>query len=260
LTLTATGTGATASFATTAGQIDDEDIQFAISASSAFPTANAGRLFYQESATSYTFVSTPSTVPFYRGANNRPNYVRSDTYATVEMTSATNRYINVFVYATTDLNFPISFVTETVTPTVAADNGYRNTTAARNIPFPNLVGLDTRQEIKALYRLIIRADGRVEAIDTAQDDYRTVSSLPMGAGTASTTAGSTSFTPYGNISSANVQNAIQELDDEKPQISSGTSAPATTPGKIGDVFIDTSAKKLYFAIGTGSSADWEIAN
>lgn len=41
---------------------------------------------------------------------------------------------------------------------------------------------------------------------------------------------------------------------------SGVAAPAVTPRYVGDLFIDTSARKLYFAVGTASSADWEIAN
>jgi hypothetical protein len=45
-----------------------------------------------------------------------------------------------------------------------------------------------------------------------------------------------------------------------PLISTGAAAPATTPGKVGDIFIDTVNKKLYFATGTSSSADWTIAN
>jgi len=45
-----------------------------------------------------------------------------------------------------------------------------------------------------------------------------------------------------------------------PVITSGASAPATTPNKVGDIFVNTSAKKLYFATGTSSSADWTIAN
>lgn len=45
-----------------------------------------------------------------------------------------------------------------------------------------------------------------------------------------------------------------------PIISSGAVAPASTPGKVGDVYVDTVAKKLYFAAGTASSADWIIAN
>jgi hypothetical protein len=45
-----------------------------------------------------------------------------------------------------------------------------------------------------------------------------------------------------------------------PTISTGTSAPTTTPSKVGDVFIDTSAIKIYFATGTSSSTDWTITN
>jgi hypothetical protein len=67
-------------------------------------------------------------------------------------------------------------------------------------------------------------------------------------------------TPAGAISSTTVQAAINELDTEKPTISSGIIAPSTTPTKVGDVYIDTSAKKLYFAAGITSSTDWIIAN
>lgn len=256
LTLTHNGgTGAAATFATTAGEIADEDIKYAIDASSAFPTANAGRLFWQESASAYTFDKTPSTVPFKRGANNRPVYVRSDTYAVVEMTSAGNRYINVFVYATTDLHTPISFVTETVSPTVASNNGYNNLSDARAVPFPNLAGLSTRQEVKPIYRLIVRADGVLQAIDTAQDDYRTVSSLPFGAGTVSTTASAVTFAPYGNISSANVQSAVQELEDEK--------ISKTSPILEGE--LDCQAHSIGFtqqtATGDGTTTiDWKNGN
>ncbi len=45
-----------------------------------------------------------------------------------------------------------------------------------------------------------------------------------------------------------------------PTISTGTSAPATTPTKIGDLFVDTANAKLYFAKGTSTSADWVAAN
>lgn len=45
-----------------------------------------------------------------------------------------------------------------------------------------------------------------------------------------------------------------------PVISSGTAAPATTPTKVGDIYVDTTNKKLYFATGIASSADWTIAN
>ena len=53
---------------------------------------------------------------------------------------------------------------------------------------------------------------------------------------------------------------IDEINDSMPIISSGSGAPATTPTKIGDLYVDTSGSKLYFSKGTASSADWIIAN
>jgi len=41
-----------------------------------------------------------------------------------------------------------------------------------------------------------------------------------------------------------------------PTISSGSGAPGSTPGKIGDIYVDTAAPALYAAKGTASSADW----
>lgn len=178
LTLTHNGgTGSGATFALTSGQIADEDIVFDISAKT------TARVWYQTGANTYTFVKTPTSIPFYAGANNRPNYVRSDTYATVQMTSVNNRFINIFVYTTTDLSEPLYFFTETVTATIAGTNGYTSIANARAIPFPNLSTMGLSAEYKPIYRLIARADGTIQAIDTTQDDYRTVSSLPMAAGT-----------------------------------------------------------------------------
>lgn len=41
-----------------------------------------------------------------------------------------------------------------------------------------------------------------------------------------------------------------------PVVSSGAGAPASTPGKVGDIYVDTTAKRKYIATGTASSADW----
>jgi len=41
-----------------------------------------------------------------------------------------------------------------------------------------------------------------------------------------------------------------------PTISSGAGVPSSTPSKVGDIYIDITAKKTYFATGTTSSADW----
>lgn len=46
----------------------------------------------------------------------------------------------------------------------------------------------------------------------------------------------------------------------KPTISSGSGAPASTPAKVGDIYIDTAGDDAYIAVGTSSSADWEKSN
>ncbi len=53
---------------------------------------------------------------------------------------------------------------------------------------------------------------------------------------------------------------FKPLYANSPTVSSGTAAPGTTPSKVGDIFIDITNKKLYFATGTSSSSDWTIAN
>ncbi len=45
-----------------------------------------------------------------------------------------------------------------------------------------------------------------------------------------------------------------------PSVTQGIVAPTSTPRQIGDIYVDTVAKKLYFASGVDSSADWTIAN
>lgn len=45
-----------------------------------------------------------------------------------------------------------------------------------------------------------------------------------------------------------------------PSAVSGTGAPTTTPDRIGNIYVDTSAGKGYLAAGTSSSSDWKILN
>lgn len=40
----------------------------------------------------------------------------------------------------------------------------------------------------------------------------------------------------------------------------GVVAPASTPAYVGQQYTDTAAKKIYFATGTASAADWTIVN
>lgn len=45
-----------------------------------------------------------------------------------------------------------------------------------------------------------------------------------------------------------------------PTISSGAGVPGSTPAKVGDVYIDTTGKKIYHATGITNSADWTVVN
>ena len=45
-----------------------------------------------------------------------------------------------------------------------------------------------------------------------------------------------------------------------PSAISGTSAPTTTPDRIGNLYVATSTGKGYIAVGTSSSSDWAILN
>ena len=178
LTLTASGSGGSSSFICTTGFVRDEDIKFTIAASSAFPTAHTMRQWYQDSVSTYAFRTTASPRPFVHGANNRPNVVNGSTYALVELASAANRYANMFVYGALDNHTPLYCVAETVSAAIAADNGYASAALARAVNWPNLEGLNFSQEMRPLYRLVIRADGDVQAQTTA-DDYRRTYQVPL---------------------------------------------------------------------------------
>ena len=198
------GTGAAATFAVTAGSIHDEDIHFVINAQT------TGRLFWQTDASTYTFNKVLSSIPGYLGANNRPNVVNSTGYVVTQVTSASDRYVNVFVYAATDLSGSIYFVTETVTNAIALQGGYTSLANARAVGFPNLVASGLSPELKPIYRLIWRADGVLQAITTA-DDYRNVSSVPQGGGSTSVPTASVIpiTTPTGTLAANQ-----QAFDDE----------------------------------------------
>lgn len=43
----------------------------------------------------------------------------------------------------------------------------------------------------------------------------------------------------------------------KSTASSGAGAPSSTPGKVGDIYIDTTNLKIYIATAASSSADWK---
>lgn len=45
-----------------------------------------------------------------------------------------------------------------------------------------------------------------------------------------------------------------------PSVTHGIGAPSTTPARIGNLFVDTSAGKGYIAVGVTASTDWKILN
>lgn len=70
-------------------------------------------------------------------------------------------------------------------------------------------------------------------------------------------AGTFTGTPAKQLSVDATGNIIETT---QPIITSGTVAPTSTPAKVGDIYVDITNKKLYFAAGNSSSSDWIIAN
>lgn len=58
----------------------------------------------------------------------------------------------------------------------------------------------------------------------------------------------------------NITRSASETISFCPTINTGTTAPSSTPDKVGDIYTDTTAGNIYIAKGTGSSADWTQVN
>ncbi len=58
---------------------------------------------------------------------------------------------------------------------------------------------------------------------------------------------------------AEFQNLYAQLST-RPAVSHGSGAPSFAPVRIGDVYLDTSAKKEYRAFGVESASDWVAVN
>ena len=223
ITLTATGTGAAASFAVSlAGDIWDEDIQFVVPVSSAWTVAHSARIFYQIPTGVYSFAN--STNPFlWNGGTSRvryPNSSHATPYTLADMDSG--KYINIWAYACNDINQPIHLIVESLAGTA----GYNNASAARQAAPPNLTGMGLAPEMKLIKRIVVRGDGEVQTAITA-DDYRSSSPLPAG-GTTTISAAAVTFAPSGTISATSVQGAIEELDAEAITLSTDAQAVAGT--------------------------------
>lgn len=54
--------------------------------------------------------------------------------------------------------------------------------------------------------------------------------------------------------------ALKTQGEPVPGVSTGSVAPTSTPQKIGDIYVDTTGKTIYVAVGTGGSGDWTAVN
>jgi len=81
---------------------------------------------------------------------------------------------------------------------------------------------------------------------------------------ASSTTSGTSGAGYigvsddgGYYTAANVETVLQEVGSTKPKITTSTSTPvgSVTPGKVGDIHVDTTNDKVYMAYGTANT-EW----
>jgi len=205
----------------TGGTIYDEDLAVT------FGTQTISRVFYQAAAGSYTFAD--SSLP-YAGSSGDPQYLDTDNYTLTSVPD--NQYVVMWVYATNDVDRPIYII-----PT-SASTAHGTVTSARSESIPSLSGLNLVPEIKLIYKWIYKGDGAYQE----GVDYRNSSSLPAG-GVPASNASSVVFVPYGNISSTNVQIAIQELDDEKLSITQFTTSSgdivSQIPNTMGYVFGST---------------------
>lgn len=102
--------------------------------------------------------------------------------------------------------------------------------------------------------IVVTGTGTIFTID---NDAVTDAKVASGIDAVKIGAGDISNTEFSYLDGATSD--LQPQINAKPTISSGSGAPASTPGKIGDVYIDTVGNTFYFATGASSSADWEAA-
>lgn len=104
----------------------------------------------------------------------------------------------------------------------------------------------------------------VQNIGMVQRVHASAGSIKVGG------AGRTNDTPNLNenkifIGNSSNQTTTQSLSTAisgagSPIISTGSTAPSSTPGKAGDIFVNTTAGSVYIAKGSASSSDWVLVS
>jgi hypothetical protein len=154
------GTFGNTSFSIAIGTVADEDIQ-----ASSGGTKTACRLWYRNTgAASMTF---ESNVAYPWKNNSGPQYDNAGTLAAV----GTNKFFNSWVYATTDIDYPIYIV--------VGQTQHNTVALARNEAQPTIQL--TTAEWKLLYRATYQESGG-SAIYIEAADYRQISTGPATGG------------------------------------------------------------------------------
>ena len=192
-------TNTNTTFATTSGQVNDEDIKFVINAQT------TGRIWYQTSANVYAMINTLSTKPYWGGATAGTGIyaINATTFAQLTITSSTN-FFNYFVYASTDVLNPIYILAESTTVTA----GHTSAANARLISPPQIGVTNLTTELKLLYRIVVNGAGLVQT-PIAADDYRSGGSI---AGGGTTTVSHNSLSNLGFASAPVTYGHINTTD------------------------------------------------
>jgi len=92
-------------------------------------------------------------------------------------------------------------------------------------------------------------------------DVRGASGVPLAAAFAASNTPTPSTPLYVDLATGNCYVLIgSTVTRISAVITTGTTAPASTPGYVGQFYIDTTHKQLYFSTGVASSSDWNLAS
>lgn len=197
---------------------------------------SSGRLFFLP-ATRFPFP--------WDSATNRPEYI---TASGVRTLVTDNRWFVTYIYALQD---PRNGESVKVVSEITDYTSYINAQSSSWEGIKSLYPTIRDNEIRPLYKLTFYNNNSGGAYDAGCkysaliriDDLRTTKVSSVSAGSGNTLASSTSFVPYNNVKSTNVQSAIQEVSDELQGYETTVSASATT-------VLDAYSKRYQFITGS----------
>lgn len=198
--------------AISSGEVMDEDIRRPVAA-----VADGGPycIFWRSGATGEWFWTETASFPFLdNGTNLQYNEFTGATWQLTALTAGTAEFMNVFVFATTALQ-SINQMFFVVGQHKYATEAEAEAESVGNFDWGNV----PFQEIAPLAQITFRRSPSNS--NQGKADIRRVvrllgSKTTIAVGGASpTVAAAVSFVPYGNIAATSVQDALEELDDEK---------------------------------------------